>query len=92
MPNNDLIERLDLHILETKAGYDVLYDEMLDILKQLLSMNIRRERMIPIYKDETWPADLTDKSSLRKYKKNYKFILTVTDIIRKIFMGYSIKE
>ena len=27
-------------ILETKAGHDGLYDEMLDISKQLLSMNI----------------------------------------------------
>ena len=26
----------------------------------------RRERIIPIYKDETWSADLNDKSSLSK--------------------------
>ena len=38
-PNN-LIERLELLILETKAGHDGLHDEMLDISKQLLSMNI----------------------------------------------------
>ena len=38
-PNN-LVERLKLLILETKAGYDGFYDEMLDISKQLLSMNI----------------------------------------------------
>ena len=38
-PNN-LLERLELLILETKAGHDGLYDEMLDISKQLLSMNI----------------------------------------------------
>ena len=38
-PNN-LIERLELLILETKAGHDGLYEEMLDISKQLLSMNI----------------------------------------------------
>ena len=37
----------------------------------------RRERIIPLYKDETWSADLIDKSSLSKYKNNYKFILTV---------------
>ena len=35
-----LIERLELLILETKIGHDGLYDEMLDISKQLLSMNI----------------------------------------------------
>ena len=29
-PNN-LVERLELLILETKAGHDGLYDEMLDI-------------------------------------------------------------
>ena len=39
-PPNNLIERLELLILETKAGHDGLYDEMLDISKQLLSMNI----------------------------------------------------
>ena len=38
-PNN-LIERLVLLILETKAGHDGLHDEMLDMSKQLLSMNI----------------------------------------------------
>ena len=37
---NSLIERLELLILETKAGHDGLHDELLDISKQLLSMNI----------------------------------------------------
>ena len=38
---NDLIERLELLILETKAGHDGLHDETLDkISKQLLSMKI----------------------------------------------------
>ena len=37
---NCLVERLELLILELKAGHDGLYDEMLDISKQLLSMNI----------------------------------------------------
>ena len=37
---NSLIERLELLILETKAGHDGLYDEMLDISKQLLFMDI----------------------------------------------------
>ena len=38
-PNN-LIERLELLILETKAGHDGLHDEILDISKQLLPMKI----------------------------------------------------
>ena len=38
-PNN-LVERLELLILDRKAGHDGLYDEMLDISKQLISMNI----------------------------------------------------
>ena len=38
-PNN-LVERLVLLLLETKSGHDGLYDEMLYISKQLLSMNI----------------------------------------------------
>ena len=37
---NGLVERLELLILETKAGQDGLYDEMLYISKQLLSTNI----------------------------------------------------
>ena len=41
-PNN-LIETLELLILETKAGHDGLHDEMLDISKQLLSMNITNQ-------------------------------------------------
>ena len=40
-PNN-LVERLELLILETKAGYD----EMLDIPKQLLSMNIINQNQL----------------------------------------------
>ena len=37
---NSLVERLELLILETKAGHDVLYDEKLIISKQQLSVNI----------------------------------------------------
>ena len=44
-PNN-LIESLELLILETKAGHDGLYDEMLDISEQLLSMNIINQEQL----------------------------------------------
>ena len=44
-PNN-LVERLELLILETKAGHDGLYDEMLDISKQQLSMNIINQEQL----------------------------------------------
>ena len=43
---NSLIERLELLILEIKAGLDGLYDEMLDISKQLLSMNIINQEQL----------------------------------------------
>ena len=43
---NSLIERLELLILETKAGHDGLYDEMLDISKQLLSMNVINQEQL----------------------------------------------
>ena len=43
---NDSIERLELLTLETKAGHDRLYDEMLDISKQLLSMNIINQEQL----------------------------------------------
>ena len=168
-PNpNSLIERLELLILETKAGHDGLYDKMLDVSKQLLSMNIinqdqqdnfvfnygkigeimttsmsklttslisgpalqigetmttskknvekqqkqqqqhqqqlakevispqitkfKRQRIIPLYKDETWSADLIDKSFLSKYNNNYKFILTVIDIFTKYASAIPLKN
>ena len=43
---NSLVERLELLVLETKAGHDGLYDEMLDISKQLLSMNIINQEQL----------------------------------------------
>ena len=43
---NDLVERLELLILETKAGHNWLYDEMLDISKHLLSMNIINQEQL----------------------------------------------
>ena len=56
------------------------------LAKEVFSPQItkfRRERITPLYKHETWSADLIDKSSLIKYKNNYKFILTVIDIFTK---------
>ena len=43
---NSFIERLELLILETKAGHHGLYDEMLDISKQLLSMDIINQEQL----------------------------------------------
>ena len=52
----------------------------------------RRERIIPLYKDETWSADLIDKSSLSKYNNNYKFILNVIDIFTKYARAIPLKN
>ena len=54
--------------------------------------NFRRERIIPFCKDETWSADLNDKSSLSKYNKNYKFLLTVIDIFTKYAWAIPLKN
>ena len=43
---NKLIERLDILILETKAGHDRLYDEMLDISEQLLYLKIINQEQL----------------------------------------------
>ena len=56
------------------------------LAKEVFSPRItkfRRQRIIPLYKDEICSADLIDKSSLSKYNNNYKFILTVIDIFTK---------
>ena len=52
----------------------------------------RRERIIPLYKDETWSDDLIDKSSLSKYNNNYKLILTVIDIFTKYAWAIPLKN
>ena len=52
----------------------------------------RRQRIIPLYKDETWSADLIDKSSLSKYNNNCKFILTVIDIFTKYAWAIPLKN
>ena len=56
------------------------------LAKEVFSPQItkfKRQRIIPLYKDETWSADLIDKSSLSKYNNNYEFILTVIDLFTK---------
>ena len=65
------------------------------LAKEVFSPRItkfRRERIIPLYKDETWSADLIDKSSLSKYNNNYKFILTVIDIFTKYAWAIPLKN
>ena len=64
------------------------------LAKEVFSPQItkfRREKIIPFYKDETWSADLIDKSSLSKYNNNYKFILTVIDIFTKYAWAIPLK-
>ena len=51
-----------------------------------------RESIIPLYKDETWSADLIDKTSPIKYNNNYKFILTVIDIFTNYAWAIPLKN
>ena len=65
------------------------------LAKEVFSPQItkfRRERIIPLYKDETWSADLIDKSSLSKYNNNYKFISTVIDIFTKYAWAFPLEN
>ena len=65
------------------------------LAKELFSPQIkkfRRERIIPLYKDETWSDDFIDKSSLIKYNNNYKFILTVIDIFTNYAWAVPLKS
>ena len=65
------------------------------LAKEVFSPQItkfKRQRIIPLYKDETWSADLIDKSSLSKYNNNYKFILTVIDIFTKYAWAIPLKN
>ena len=65
------------------------------LAKEVFSPQItefRRERKTPLYKDETWSADLIDKSSISKNNNNYKFILTVIDIFTKYAWAIPLKN
>ena len=65
------------------------------LAKEVFSPQItkfKRQRITPLYKDETWSADLIDKSSLSKYNNNYKFILTVIDIFTKYAWAIPLKN
>ena len=65
------------------------------LAKEVFSPQItkfKRQRIIPLYKDETWSADLIDKSSLSKYNNKYKFILTVIDISTKYAWAIPLKN
>ena len=65
------------------------------LAKEVFSPQItkfKRQRIIPLYKDETWSADLIDKSSLSKNNNNYKFILTVIDIFTKYAWSIPLKN
>ena len=52
----------------------------------------RREQIIPLYKEETWSADLIDSSSLSKYNNNHKFLTTVIDIFTKYVRAIPLKN
>ena len=65
------------------------------LAKEVFSPQItkfKRQRIIPLYKDETWSADLIDKSSLSKYNNNYKFILTVIYTFTKYAWAIPLKN
>ena len=65
------------------------------LAKEVFSPQItkfRRERIIPLYNDETWSADLIDKSSLIKYNNNCKFILNVIDIFTNYAWAIPLKN
>ena len=74
---------------------DIIKSKQQLLAKKVFSLQItkfRRERIIPLYKDETWSADLIDNISLSKYYNNYKFILTVIDIFTKYAWAIQLKN
>ena len=45
-----------------------------------------------LYRDETWSADLIDKSSLSKNNNNYQFTFTVIDLFTKYAWAIPLKN
>ena len=65
------------------------------IAKEIFSPVIKKFQRIQIqthYKDECWSIDLIDRSSLSKYNKNYKFILTIIDSHTKYAWAIPLKD
>ena len=65
------------------------------LAKEVFSPQItkfRRERIIPLYKDETCSADIIDKSSLSEYNNKYKFVLAVIDSFTKYTCAITLKN
>ena len=50
-----------------------------------------RRRRKPLYNDETWTADIIDKISLSKYKKNINLFYLLW-MYSQICMGYTLKN
>ena len=66
-----------------------------EIAKEIFSSVIRKFQRIQKqthYKDECWSIDLIDRSSLAKYKKNYKFIFTIIDNLTKYAWAIPLKD
>ena len=66
-----------------------------EIAKEIFSPVIKKFQRIQIqthYKDECWSIDLIDRSSLSKYTKNYKFILTIIDNHTKYAWAIPLKD
>ena len=79
----------------TVSTNKTLEKQQQQLAKEVFSPQItkfKRQRIIPLYKDETWSADLIDKSSLSKNNNIYKFILTVIDIFTKYAWAIPLKN
>ena len=66
-----------------------------EIVKEIFFPVIKKFQRIQIqthYKDECWSIDLTDRSSLAKYNKNYKFLFTIIDNHTKYAWAIPLKD
>ena len=99
----NIINQEQLDIFVFNYGKKIMFEKQQDTIKtkqQILAEEVispqrtkfRGERIIPLYKDETWSADLVEKSSLSKYQNNYKFNLTVIDIFTKYAWAIPLKN
>ena len=53
--------------------------------------NFPRNRVIVTETDDHWQADLLDISSLARFNKGYKFLLTCIDVFSKFLGSYHLK-
>ena len=66
--------------------------ELAKELRKPIIRKLEKRKVHSSFIDNIWCADLSDVQLMIKFNKRFRFLSCVTDIYKKIYMGYSFKE